>query len=70
MKAIECLRSIAESLYGIHKELIKLNQTHPSKQAKPEEKEKQFKPDNFIQFYAQNVLMALKACMEIRADGL
>ena len=48
MKSIECLRSIAESLYGIHKELIKLNQTHPSNQAKPEEKEKQFKPKNFI----------------------
>ncbi|MGX0001661.1 hypothetical protein [Staphylococcus cohnii] len=46
MKAIECLRSIAESLYGIHKELIKLNNTHPNNQAKP--KEKQFKPNNFI----------------------
>lgn len=40
MKAIECLRSIAESLYGIHKELIKLNQTHPSNQAQTEKKPK------------------------------
>ncbi|MDW4049111.1 hypothetical protein [Staphylococcus shinii] len=40
MKAIECLRSIAESLYGIHKELIKLNQTHPSNQAQKEDKPK------------------------------
>lgn len=38
MKAIECLRSIAESLYGIHKELIKLNQTHPSNQAQEKAK--------------------------------
>lgn len=48
MKAVECLRSIAESLYGIHKELIKLNQTHPNNQAKPEEKEREIKPKNFI----------------------
>lgn len=38
MKAIECLRSIAESLYGIHKELIKLNQTHPNNQAQKKPK--------------------------------
>lgn len=27
------LRSIAESMYGIHKELVKLNQTHPANKA-------------------------------------
>lgn len=48
IKITNYLKSIAESLYGIHKELIKLNQTHPSNQAKPEEKEKQLKPKNFI----------------------
>lgn len=42
------LRSIAESLYGIHKELIKLNQTHPSNQADKEEMKKEYKPKNFI----------------------
>lgn len=40
MKATESLSSIAESLYGIHKELIKLNQTHPSNQAQKENKPK------------------------------
>lgn len=44
----ESLKGVHKNLYGIHKELIKLNQTHPSDQAKPEEKEKQFKPNNFI----------------------
>ena len=44
----ESLKGVHENLYGIHKELIKLNQTHPSNQAKPKEKEKQFKPNNFI----------------------
>ncbi|WMM09747.1 hypothetical protein RCG47_07190 [Staphylococcus simulans] len=44
----ESLKGVHENLYGIHKELIKLNQTHPSNQAKTEEKEKQFKPNNFI----------------------
>ena len=50
MKAIECLRSIAESLYGIHKELIKLNQTHPSQQDKKidEKAMKELKPNKFI----------------------
>ncbi|ALM56782.1 MULTISPECIES: hypothetical protein [Staphylococcus] len=47
MKAIECLRSIAESLYGIHKELIKLNQSHPSKQAQKENKPKELDPKDF-----------------------
>lgn len=48
------LESIAESLYGIHKELIKLNQSNPTTQAqsKPEKKEKKEKkpiePKNFI----------------------
>lgn len=44
----ESLKGVHENLYGIHKELIKLNQTHPSNQAEPPEKEKQFKPNNFI----------------------
>lgn len=33
------LGSIAESLYGIHKELIKLNQTHPVNRAENKSKE-------------------------------
>ncbi|MDU0479919.1 hypothetical protein [Staphylococcus chromogenes] len=44
------LKSIAESLYGIRKELIKLNQSNPTTQAqsKPEKKKKPIEPKNFI----------------------
>ncbi|WP_167696609.1 hypothetical protein [Staphylococcus hyicus] len=47
------VKSIAESLYGIHKELIKLNQSNPmpQTQSKPEKKKdekKPIQPKNFI----------------------
>lgn len=46
-------RSIAESLHGIHKELIKLNQTHPANQAegkvKVEKKITELDPSKFMQ---------------------
>lgn len=47
---IKYLKSIAESLYGIHKELIKLNQSNPAPQPKPEKKKekKPIEPKNFI----------------------
>lgn len=38
------MRLIAQSLHGIHKELIKLNNTHPANRA--EGKDKEEKPKN------------------------
>lgn len=37
------LKSIAESLYGIHKELIRLNQINPATKAEQAEKPKSIK---------------------------
>lgn len=54
-KEYKYLKSIAESLYGIHRELIRLNQTNPAtkaEQAEPIEKPKstkQLDPKNFCQ---------------------
>lgn len=48
---IKYLKSIAESLYGIHKELIKLNQSNPAAIVKSENKKdekKPIQPKNFI----------------------
>lgn len=45
------LKSIAESLYGIHKELVKLNQSNPAATVKSEKKKdekKPIQPKNFI----------------------
>lgn len=44
------LKLIAQSLHGIHKELIKLNNTHPANRAegKQEEKPKELDPKDFI----------------------
>lgn len=45
------LSSIAESLAGIHRELKRLNDTNPAKQAKTEQKQsntKQMLPKNFL----------------------
>lgn len=44
------LKLIAQSLHGIHKELIKLNNTHPANRAegKQEEKPKELNPKDFI----------------------
>ncbi|NQD99284.1 hypothetical protein [Staphylococcus xylosus] len=45
------LKSIAESLYGIHKELIILNKSNPSQQDKKiddKAMKEQFKPSKFI----------------------
>lgn len=44
------LRSIAESLHGIHRELILLNKSNPSQQAKKNDERvmKEFNPSKFI----------------------
>ena len=52
-QAIGYLKLIAQSLHGIHKELIKLNHTHPANRAegKSEEKPKntrELDPKDFI----------------------
>lgn len=47
---VNYLKMIAQSLHGIHKELIKLNNTHPANRAegKQEEKPKELDPKDFI----------------------
>jgi len=46
-KMIKYMASIAESLHGIHRELIVLNKTHPSNQVKKNDN-KELKSNKFI----------------------
>ncbi|WP_155398015.1 hypothetical protein [Staphylococcus equorum] len=49
-RMIKYMASIAESLHGIHRELIILNKSNPSQQAKKNDERvtKELKPNKFI----------------------
>ncbi len=48
-RMIKYMSSIAESLHGIHRELIKLNKSNPTRQAQKEDKpQTDFNPSKFI----------------------